>query len=112
MRKKNYRQKKIKERKNFLSSFILTMFLWIILAGIVVFVDPHLNWSLPVFYISLFVTCLFTFSLLFKNSRRGLIVSLLVTLFLLLRFFGIGNIINLILLIGLAITVEVFFSKK
>lgn len=112
MRKKIQRQKKARARKNFLPTLILTLFFWSIFIVIVMFIDPYANWSLPIFFVSLFVASLFTFSLLFANSRRGLITSLSIILFLLLRYFGIGNILNLILLIGLAITIEVFFKKK
>lgn len=112
MKTKRVRQKNIKKRWGLLTSFLITTLLWIAVSGIVIFIDPYTDWSIIVFFISLFLALLFTFSLLFQNSRRGLVVSSSLVLFLILRFFGIGNIINLLLLIGLATAVEVFFRKS
>jgi hypothetical protein len=49
---------------------------------------------------------------LLANTRRGLISSGSLTLFLILRYFGIGNLINFLLIFGLAIATEVYFSKN
>lgn len=78
----------------------------------VYFVDPSTFSIIPVFFIILFVALLFTLSTLFANTRRGATTALAIILFLVLRFLGVGNILNLLLILGLIITTEIYFSKN
>jgi hypothetical protein len=100
--KKHLRTKEIHKRKNFFPTLVITLLLWIFLAVLVYFVEPDFT----------FVAILFTFSTLLTNSRRGLIFALALTLFLILRYFGVGNIINFLLIMGVAITTEIYFQKR
>lgn len=60
------------------------------------------------FFVNFFSFVFFIFSLIFASSRRGLIVSTCLTIFVILRFFGVGNILNLILIVGLGIIIETY----
>jgi len=82
------------------------------LSLIIYFTDPGTNIFVVLFFIVLFLAILFTFSLIFQNSRRGLLASVVVTIFILLRFWGIGNVLNLILLVGLAVSLEIYAGFK
>lgn len=110
--RKRFRQKKIQSRKNFLPTLVLTICLWLSLSALVYFVDPDTTLAIPVFFLVAFFALLFTFSTLLANSRRGLIISLGLTVFLILRYLGIGHIINFLLVVAIAITVELYFIKN
>src|SRR5687768_10285102 len=98
----NLRKEQLLKRKNFLPTLLITVFLWILLGGLIYFVDPDTFGALPLFFILLFSSFLFTFSLLFASTRRGLITSISLTLFSLLLYFGVGNLLNLILILAIA----------
>ncbi|OGM11659.1 hypothetical protein A2Z22_02560 [Candidatus Woesebacteria bacterium RBG_16_34_12] len=108
--KKEKRQKEVKLRKNFLATLIITIFLWLSLAFIIYFVDPFSFAVIPTFLTLVFFAILFTFSILFANSRRGLLTASGLTIFLILRYFGVGNILNLLLLTAFVITIELYLS--
>lgn len=111
-KKKKLRQEKIKKRRNFFPALFVNALLWIFVALIVYFVDPIDNGAVQLFFAFVFLSFVFSFSLLFTHTRRGLIASTSVVLFLILRYFGVGNIINFFLLLGLAIAIETYFSKN
>jgi hypothetical protein len=48
---------------------------------------------------------------LFINTKRGLVTTCGITLFLILRYFGLGNILNFILIMGVAISLEMYWSR-
>jgi len=106
------RKKEIKLRKNFLPTLLIIVILWSGVFFVVYFIDPETFGAIPLFLFLLFLSLLFTFSTIFANTRRGLIISLLTILFLILRYLGVGNVLNLLLILGLGITAEVYFSKK
>lgn len=103
----DHSDQKIK-RKNFLPTLIITIIIWIVLGGVIYFIDPNTFFAVPLFFILLFITLLFTFSLLFASSRRGLISSLSLLLFLLLSYLGVGNVLNLVLIVAIAVCVELY----
>lgn len=106
------RKNQVLSRKNFMPSLIVLIFLWISLFAIVYFTDPFSFGILPLFFILVFSTLTFTFSLLLASTRRGIVIAAVLTVFLVLRYFGIGNIINFILLASLGATFELYFSRK
>lgn len=108
---KELRQKIIKSRKNFFPTLIITVLLWLSLGTLVYFVEPDTPGVVPLFFINAFFALLFSFSTLFENSRRGFIVSFTLVFFLILRYFGVGNIINFLLLVGVALSIELYFTK-
>ena len=111
MKHKN-RKAQVLKRKNFLPTLLITILLWILLAGLVYFVDPGSFGAIPAFFILLFTVLLFTFSLLFAGSRRGLISSVLLTLFSILMYLGVGNFLNLILIVAIAVCVELYLARR
>lgn len=109
---KKKRDEKIKRRKNFLPSLIVTILFWLATAYMIFFTNPLSHGSVQLFFLSLCLSLFFTTSIIFANTRRAVLFTFSITLFLLLRYFGIGNIINVLLIAGLAITVEIYFSKN
>jgi hypothetical protein len=106
------RQKEVKLRKNFLATFIITFLLWLGVAGIVYFINPYENGATILFFLVLFFALFFTFSIIFVNSRRGFVTSTGITLFITLRYFGLGNILNFFLIAGICTAIELYFSKR
>ena len=105
------RKKNIRRRKNFFPTLIITFVSWFAIVAMLYFVNPTTPGVVPLFFLIIFVALLFTFSSLLANSKRGLIIASTTTLFLILRYLGVGNIINLLLLIGLGITSDLYISK-
>ncbi|MGA2910423.1 MAG: hypothetical protein ABSE04_01295 [Candidatus Microgenomates bacterium] len=110
--KKNSHKQQILKRKNFLPTLLLTIFLWGLLAGLIYFIDPASFGVVPLFFILVFFCLLFTFSLIFANSRRGMVATVATTFFLFLTYLGVGNILNLILILAIALCIELYFSLK
>lgn len=111
-KKRKERNKEIKRRKNFIPSLVLAVFFWIATFYIIFFIDPLKQGSVQLFFFSIFLSLLFTFSLLFANKKRVFLVTLSIIFFLILRYLGIGNLINIILISGLIITSEIYSFKK
>lgn len=109
--KKDLRHKQILKRKNFFPTLLFTIILWLILAGLIHFVSPEDFFAVPTFFFVSFLALLFSFSIIFSNRRRGFITALGLILFLILRFLGIGNILNLVLIIAILICFELYFSR-
>lgn len=110
--KKELRKQAILKRKNFLPSLILTIILWIALGAVTYFVDPQTFGAIYLFFLLVFFSLLFTFSLILGSTRRGLILSVSLTLFLILRYFGIGNILNLVLILALGLVAELYLAHS
>ena len=100
------------KRKNFLPTLLITILLWIMLGGLIYFVEPSTFGAVPLFFVTTFTVLLFTSSLLFANSRRGLVITMGLTFFLLLSYLGVGNILNLILIVAITTCIELYFSLK
>jgi uncharacterized membrane protein len=111
-RKTIKRKKETEMRKNFLPTLIVTIFLWILIAFLICFLDPTLAGAIFLFLFLSFLALFLTFTTLLANTRHGLLVSSAIITFLILRYLGLGNFLNLILIAGLALTVELFFLKK
>lgn len=110
--RKEKRQKEVKLRKNFFVTLLVIIVLWLFVISIIFFVDPSGIGVVPLFLIVSFLALFFTISTVLINTRRGLIISTGLIIFSILRIFGIGNILNLILLIGLVVTLEFYLSKN
>jgi len=106
------RKKIRRKRKNFLPSVVFTLLLWIIMVLFIFFIDPYLPAAIIFFFLFLFLAFLFTLSTLFANSKRGFIYSLSIMAFLIMRIYGVGNLINLLLLIGVILSIELILSKN
>lgn len=110
--KKNKRDREIKRRKHIIPTAMLSILFWLTTLYVIFFINPLEQGSLQIFFFSISLSLFFTFSLVFSNKRRIISLTLSVVFFLTLRYFGIGNIINILLILGLVITSEIYFSKK
>ncbi len=108
--KKERRSKEVKLRKNFFPTLIVILILWSLVAAIIYFANPETFGMIPLFFILLFLSLGITLSTLFANTRRGIISAVAITIFIILRYLGVGNIVNFLLLLGLAIVIELYFS--
>ncbi len=106
------RRKKIRRRKNFFPTLIIIFISWFTIAAIIYFINPATLGIVSLFFFVFFIALLFTFSTLLANSEKGLVIAFTATLFLLLLYLGVGNIINFLLLVGLGITTNLYLSKN
>lgn len=111
MKNKN-RKAQILKRKNFFPTLLITILLWGITGGVIYFIDPGNFGVVPLFFALIFLTLLFTFSLIFGSTRRGLVATIASVLFLFLAYLGVGNILNFVLILAIAISVELYFSLR
>ena len=108
--------RKIIVRKNRLVTFVIGLSFWTVIGLEVYFIDPTMVKDILVpssyltFFIPLFLALFFTFGALFQNSRRSIMASLTVIVFLYLRIFGLGTALNLFLLTALTVSLEYYFS--
>lgn len=111
---KEIRKQQILKRRNFLPSLVFTFILLISLICIIYFADPKFSLFIILFFLNLFIFLLFLFSLIFANSREGFLISICLVVFALFSFFGIGNILNALLLAGLGIIALLYerFTKR
>jgi hypothetical protein len=109
---KERRKQQVLKRKNFLPTLLVTVLLWAIIAGLIYFIDPGTFGIVPLFFVIVFAALLFTFSLIFASTRRGLIGSISISLFLILSYLGVGNIINLLLIVAIAVSFELYLAQK
>ncbi|MBU0578761.1 hypothetical protein KJ628_02135 [Patescibacteria group bacterium] len=106
------RQNEKKQRKNIFLNLILIVFLWVSVGFVVYFIDPFSIGAVYLFLVLIFLALLFTFSTFFANTRRGFLIAFGLTLFLIFRYFGVGNILNFLLIVALVITVEMYQLKS
>jgi len=111
MKRKERKAQKLK-RKNFLPLLVITVIFWLLLGAIIYFLSPDAFGAVFLLFLVIFLTVFFTSSILFANSKRGGVIATSITLFIFLRFIGVGNIVNLLLLVGIVVTIELYFFKK
>jgi hypothetical protein len=95
---------------------ILTVLVWVLIGLMINFVDPENmkdlgikgSYVLPglLVYIGLFLFL----NILTLSSKRALLWSSTLLIFINLRIWGLGNYLNLLLLLGLAGSVEIYTS--
>lgn len=107
--KKELRQKMVLKRKNFLPTLVVSFILLISLIIIVYFSEPTGSFIF-LFFLTLFIFLFLISSLILANSKHGLILTSLTVIFLILRMYGVGNILNAILLAALGI-IAIIYSK-
>ncbi|OGM16680.1 hypothetical protein A2V55_01035 [Candidatus Woesebacteria bacterium RBG_19FT_COMBO_37_29] len=111
-RLKTKRIEKVKRRRNFFPTLVLTLIFWLLTSLIIYLFDPSLTGAVPLFFASFFISIFLTLSLIFANSRRGILFSSGIFMFLILRYFGVGNILNLILILAIITAFEIYLSKN
>jgi len=104
-------KEKRKRRKNFFPTLIAIFISWGLAAFIVYFIEPETLGAIPVFFLIIFFALLFIFSTIFANTRRGVITATGLVIFLILRYFGVGNILNFLLIFGITVSIEYYFTK-
>ena len=67
--------------------------------------------SMIIFFVLLFVAVFWTAGFAFANLRRGVLVALGLTVYLLLRFLKMETMLTTLLLAALLVTVEVYFTR-
>ncbi|HLE49232.1 MAG TPA: hypothetical protein VI819_04365 [Patescibacteria group bacterium] len=107
-----HRKTEVKLRKNFLPTLIVTLLLWLGVFSIIYWVDPFATWAIFLFFINIFFAIFFTLSIVFANTRRGLLGAIVLLIFLVLRYFELGHLVNFFLLAGIAITAEIYILRR
>lgn len=105
------RHQKLNRQKNFSLSLAIILILWILLGSYIYLIDPETKGALLIFFILLTSTLIFTLSFIFINTRRGILVTVTIIIFLLFRYFGLGNTLNAFLLGALAVIVDQYTKK-
>lgn len=106
----------LKRRKNYLPTLLLIVILWGLLGLMIHFVEPEMvkDLLIPGFYLPFwllfFPASFLTLAVFLNNSHRGLIVSLGITVFLILKIYQLGNILNLCLISGIIIAIDRYDS--
>jgi hypothetical protein len=102
----------IKRRKNFFPTLVLALFAWLGWFFVLFKIPPNSTWLLMAFFFLFFSALFLTSALIWANSRRGFITALFFILVLVFRYYQIGNLLNLILLLAIFIALEIYFTKR
>jgi len=112
-KKPNFKIKRSRlKRKNFLPTLILAILVWGVWLWLIFSFPPANNFLLFTFYFLLFLATFLTAALIFANSRRGLLLALFLIFFLFFRYHHLANVLNILILAGIFISLEIYFSKK
>lgn len=68
--------------------------------------------ALPIFFLSFFLWIASLFGFLLNNLRRGFFIGLFAFSLLLLRYFGLKQILFMLLLVAIFASLELFFNSK
>ena len=88
--------------------------MWVLIVAMIVFVDPDVvrDLIIPGSYILMGSLLFFGFFLLttiiFLSAKRGLIWTMGIMVFLYLRIFGLGTILNGALILGILLSKEIY----
>jgi len=100
------------KRKNYFPTLLLILVLWGLVAGMVIYIEPELLKDVIVrglylpFWLIFFPASFLSLALILGNTRRGFLGSIGLTGFLILRLYGIGNFLNLLLILGIVIAMD------
>lgn len=108
IRRKSFRQR----RKNFFPTLLLSILFWLGWGFILFKVPPDNLLSIFGFFSFFFMALFLTSALFLANSRRGLMTAIFFVLVLIFRYYQIGNLLNLIILLAIFVALELFFSKQ
>lgn len=96
-------------RRRLIPKILFACFLW---AGLILFVfllPPDRLYYIAALLILIFISSAYTLSLILRNQKYAVILSISLTIFLLLRMLRLANILNLTLLLALTVTLTLFF---
>src|SRR5688572_5056790 len=100
--KKEIRKNTVMKRKNFLGTLMVSGLLWLSILILIYFFSPEGILPKIIFFVLTSLALMVTFSTLFENKRRGLLITSAIIFFLMLRMLGVGNLFNLFLVIAIA----------
>lgn len=103
---------RVKKRKGFLPALLLGVLLFLGWLLMLFFLPPQNIFFTVLFLSLLFLSLLFLTSLIFANTRRGLLFSAGMVIFLVLGYWGAGTWLNLVLLGGILFAIELYFHTK
>lgn len=101
-----------KRNRNFLPALILSfafLSFWLLLFF---FVHPASLLPILTFCVLLFFWLFFTASLLLGNTRQGFFIGIGILVFLVIGYWGAGTWLNLLLIVGILITLEYVIAQK
>jgi hypothetical protein len=98
-------------KRNFLNIFLVALIFWLILVGLIYSFPPEGMVVWVIFFLLLFGASFFTFALIFKSSRRGLLSSIWVVAFMGFRAYGVGSWFNQLLFTLFLVTLEIYWTK-
>jgi len=90
---------------------LLTLTILGLIITIIFVVDPDTFAIVPLFLIILLIGLDRIFSKFVQNKRLSLTIATAIVFFLLLSYLGIGNILNLLLIVGVIASIEIYLSK-
>lgn len=112
MNKREKRREILRKRKSFTPTIVVSFALWTLIVFLLLFVDPVTPGIIYVFFILLFFAIFLPSALLLAKARRGLLLTLVIIIFLVLRYFQIGNVINLILIASAFGLLEYYLTTR
>lgn len=114
-----------KWQKNFFPAFVVNLIFWFLWFYVILKIPPNFTnqfliigfqinipLALIYFFLTFFLSLTLTLAFIFSNTRRGALASLFVCGILLLFLIKQAHLLNFILLGGIIILLEVYFSKK
>lgn len=99
-------------KRSLMFPLFIALVSWALLGLLVYFVNPDVLkpiWYAP-FWILLWISSTWSISLILGKVARGAFYGTAVVIFFALRFFGIGNMLNVLLLLGIAFIGDLYFS--
>lgn len=101
-----------KNRLNFLPAVLISLVLVFIWLVYFFTVPPYGDFSSYMFLSLTFLVVFMVGSLVLGEKRRGFVLSSGVIIFLVLGYYGMGNWLNLLLIIGALISVEYYMYTR
>ena len=108
----------IRSRKNFLPTVLFSLVAWFTVFFMIFFVDPQIVRDVPIsgsyipFFLLLFFSLFLTGSLLLSHTRRGFLFALGIVVYLYLRLFGLGHLLNTVLLFAFLLVFELAVARS
>jgi len=99
-----------RKKKNILKKIIKTSIAWFFLFVFIITFPPENILFFALFYLLFFLSIYITLKIFFK-TLRSFYFAILIIIFLIFRQQKMDNIINNILLIGILLSLEIYFRK-
>lgn len=103
---------RIRYRKNLLPAILVTIVFWFLWVSMLLFVSPDSLLIIILFLVFSFLVSLFSGAIVLGRKRRGVLSGIGVLAYMGLSYYGIANYLNLILIAGVILTLEYYFSTR